>query len=80
MTDAQFELLMARLTEMRNLLAYAIEGPAPSTDPPVCEHPEDQRIDLSTLRRAGFQCRACGYQQVVDRRTGEPLTGEPLIV
>lgn len=73
MTDAQFDRLMERLAEIRNLLAYAIEGPAPSTDPPVCEHPQDQRIDLSTLRRVGFRCGLCGFQDVVDRRTREPV-------
>lgn len=73
MTPEQFDAMMERLTEIRNLLAYAIEGPAPSTDPPVCEHPEDQRLDLSTLRRKGFHCRACGFQEVVSRETGEPV-------
>lgn len=67
-------MLMERLTEIRNLLFVAVEGPPPSTatDPPVCEHPDDQRIDLSTFRRVGFACRACHYQEVFDRPSKLP--------
>lgn len=72
MTDAQFAALMDRLTEVRNLLAYAVEGPAPSTDAPACAHPEELREDRSTLTRTGFRCQ-CGYTAIADRRTGEPV-------
>lgn len=73
MTDQQFAALLERLDQIRMLLACAIEGPAPSTDPPACEHPLEMRTDLSTLRRTGFACAVCGFREVVNRQTGEPI-------
>ena len=52
------------LTEIRDLLAQMAELPeAPATDPDVsCEHPEDARLDLSTLGETHWLCQACGYE------------------
>lgn len=72
-TDAEFrDIVVERLTEIRNLLALAVSEPEPQ-EPGPCEHPEDQRTDRSTMTKAGFYCRACQTMCVVDRRTGEPI-------
>jgi len=75
MTDEEYkDLVIGRLTEIRDLLVVlAIVEPPPVEGPVICHHPEEQRIDLSTMGRTGFACKACKHQELFDRRTREPL-------
>lgn len=37
----------------------------PESPPAACDHPEDQRIDLSTMGHPRWQCKLCGHLEEV---------------
>jgi hypothetical protein len=81
MTNAQFSQIVGLLTEIRDALAYLCQTPPTGTEDmaetaPACEHPEEQRIDLSTPRERHWVCQDCGY---VERRVTATATLAPAV-
>ncbi len=70
MTEAQADIVIALLADIRNLCALATTPQAPEP----CPHPLEMRTNLSTMSRDAFRCTACGYVEAIDKRTGEPLS------
>ena len=64
MTDFE-QAALKLLTEIRDLLAYSgspEELAAREADSNACQHPEDQRIDLSAMGEIHWKCRACQFE------------------
>ena len=65
MTDAQFDRLVALLTDIRDGIAYLCQPAEVEPESVECEHAEAQRTDLSTPGEVHWICGACGH---VERR------------
>jgi len=61
--------IIGLLVEIRDLLKVATE-PVPEQEPtePPCQHPDEQRLDLSGSGEDWWQCQACGFEHRVSRR------------
>ncbi len=64
MRKAQAEHLIAVLEEIRDLLRPAPEPAAPPEDIFACPHPDEARIDLTSMGEPEWECRACGFHFV----------------
>jgi hypothetical protein len=64
-TEAQAETVIALLMH----IAETLDAMVPPADPEGCEHPEDQRISLSTFADQNhWVCRVCRF----DNKSGGP--------
>ncbi len=61
------------LRDIRDLLAGAATPEPATPEPPVCDHPEDQRIVLSAMGEVHWRCRACKFEY--RQRIGAPAPG-----
>ncbi len=60
MTDAQAELMIGLLTEIRDAL---VPPQAVGDDQAPCEHPEDRRVDLRSFGdRDHWVCKDCKFE------------------
>ena len=58
---AVIEILEAAAAAIRAVISSPEESP-----PAACDHPEDQRIDLSTMGVTRWQCKVCGHVEEVN--------------
>lgn len=59
MTDEQFGIIVELLTDIRSALVVMTLRPEDSDE---CEHPEDQRINMSTMGDLNhWVCRVCRW-------------------
>ena len=59
MTDEQFAVVVVLLTDIRDLLASGLQAAEESDE---CQHPEDQRVNLSTPSDPNhWICHACRF-------------------
>ena len=58
----------ALLQDIRDLLAGA--AAAGVSEPAACDHPEEQRIELSAMGEVHWRCRACKFEY--RQRIGAP--------
>ena len=60
------ETIIAQLVSMKNQIA-ALESQVDAAlsilciENDTCQHPKDQRVNLSTMGQERWQCKACGY-------------------
>lgn len=50
------------LAEQVDSAILLVAGMQPEEQDEGCAHPEDQRIDLSTMGVRRWECRVCGYR------------------
>ena len=63
MTDDQFAVVVVLLTDIRDLLASGLQAAEESDE---CQHPEDQRVNLSTPSDPNhWICHACRFDNKV---------------
>lgn len=62
------EALIQQLISVRAAIEAALlllQEPEAEPEPPGCQHPPAQRMDLSTMGHPRWQCKQCGHVEEV---------------
>jgi transposase-like protein len=59
------------LLQIRDVLAYVAMPPAPTAST-ACTHPDDQRVNLSSMGETRWKCKTCKYEHSEPRLAAAP--------